>query len=252
MKKAFLLKNNWIEIFDNLSDKQAGVLIKSLFKYNVNGEKPADLTDLEIKAYFNMMLLDCNTMNENYDKRCETSANNGCLGGRPLSEYPSNEAIRKRNKRKADKPNNLTDKPNKPNNLSKPDNDNDNDYDYDKDIITPLPPLNKGGSAEKTWKNDYLIYLSETTESFDLLKYDQVFIKKLEKYYPNVDIILSIEKSFESFWGTEAGWINKKGRKTKVIDWKTTVLKNFDKNRIFKQSVNERKTETAGKKYNQL
>lgn len=59
MKKAFLLKNNWIEIFNNLSDKQAGVLIKTLFKYNVNGEKPDNLSDIEVKAYFNMMLLGC-------------------------------------------------------------------------------------------------------------------------------------------------------------------------------------------------
>ena len=123
MKTAFLLKNNWIEIFDNLSDKQAGVLIKSLFKYNVNGEKPTDLTDIEVKAYFNMMLLDCKTMNDNYDRRCITSAENGQLGGRP---------------RKDEKPKKPNSKPKKPKNLSKPDNDNECDVKRD-DLFSETP-----------------------------------------------------------------------------------------------------------------
>ena len=119
MKKAFLLKNNWIEIFDNLSDKQAGVLIKSLFKYNVNGEKPTDLTDIEVKAYFNVMLLDCNAMNESYDRRCETSALNGSLGGAPKG----NSNAKKQPK------NNL-------NNLNNPnENENDNENDLKKEAI---------------------------------------------------------------------------------------------------------------------
>ena len=65
MKTAFLLKNNWIEIFDRLSDKQAGMLIKMLFAYNVNGDIPAGMKDEVVNAYFNMMKLDSDTMKEN-------------------------------------------------------------------------------------------------------------------------------------------------------------------------------------------
>lgn len=127
MKTAFLLKNNWIEIFDNLSDKQAGLLIKSLFKYNVNGEKPADLTDIEVKAYFNVMLLDCKTMNENYDKRCDTSVENGKLGGRP--KKTENQVDKK-----PKKPNS------KPNNLNNHDNDNDKSrYENEIEVNPPTP-----------------------------------------------------------------------------------------------------------------
>lgn len=128
MKTAFLLKNNWIEIFDNLSDKQAGVLIKSLFKYNVNGEKPADLTDIEVKAYFNMMLLDCNAMHESYDKRCETSALNGKSGGAP-----------KGNSNAKKQPNQPKKQPNQP---KQPDNENENEKD-----LNPLTPFSGGKSG---------------------------------------------------------------------------------------------------------
>jgi len=100
-----------------LSDKQAGVLIKTLFHYNVNGTKPADLTDKEINAYFNMMVIDCNYYNNQYDRRCDTSAENGKKGGRP----PKNQNL-----------NNLTQNLNNLNNLTKPYIDIDIDIDIDK------------------------------------------------------------------------------------------------------------------------
>ena len=133
MKTAFLLKNNWIEIFDRLSDKQAGMLIKMLFAYNVNGDLPAGMNDEVVNAYFNMMRLDSDTMKENYDRRCETSAQNGKSGGRP---------------RKGENLNKPNSKPKKPNNLSKPDNECECECDYESDCeeIPPLPP--KGGAGE--------------------------------------------------------------------------------------------------------
>jgi len=121
MKQAFLLKNTWGEIFNNLSDKQAGVLIKTLFAYNVNGEKPADLTDIEVKAYFNMMVLDCNAMKANYDRRCETSAINGSLGGARVG----NQNAKKQPK------NNLK----QPIQPIQPDNENENENDLKKEKL---------------------------------------------------------------------------------------------------------------------
>ncbi|MGR4839091.1 MULTISPECIES: DUF6291 domain-containing protein [unclassified Bacteroides] len=82
-KKTFILKSSWIEVFSQLSDKQAGKLIKSLYSYNVNGDLPAQLDDMEVKAYFNMMKLECDEFLKNYDKRSVTSAVNGRKGGRP-------------------------------------------------------------------------------------------------------------------------------------------------------------------------
>jgi hypothetical protein len=38
---------------------------------------------------------------------------------------------------------------------------------------------------------------------------------------------------FSQFWGTEAGWKNKKAKRGLVIDWKRTIENNFQKNRVF-------------------
>lgn len=114
-KKTFILKSSWIEVFSQLSDKQAGKLIKSLYSYNVNGDLPAQLDDMEVKAYFNMMKLECDEFLKNYDKRSVTSAVNGRKGGRPK------------------KPNNLT------KNLISYQKPKDKDNDKDNDIKKESP-----------------------------------------------------------------------------------------------------------------
>jgi hypothetical protein len=62
MKETFLLKTGWNTIFTNLSDKQAGMLIKALYQLNCNdiaaGDISAHLSNLRVKAYFNIMALD--------------------------------------------------------------------------------------------------------------------------------------------------------------------------------------------------
>lgn len=128
MKKTFILKSNWIEIFDELSDKQAGLLIKSLYYYNVTGEKPGGLSDEVVKAYLNMMILDCKEFSESYDRRKDTSRENGSLGGAPMG---NTNASRKQPKNNL---NNLN-KQNNPN-----DNDNVNENDHGGDARAKPPP----------------------------------------------------------------------------------------------------------------
>lgn len=131
MRETFILKSDWKSIFDDLSDKQAGMLIKMLFDYNVNGDKPANLSDLEIKMAFKLMAIDCDRFMTNYDRRCETSKNNGGKGGRPKKEDKQKTDYQNSDNDniidESEKPKKPNSKPKKPNNLTKPDNDNDND-----------------------------------------------------------------------------------------------------------------------------
>lgn len=90
-----------------------------------------------------------------------------------------------------------------------------------------------------TWRNDFNIFKSELLNEFEKIKKETDWILKQERYNPNVDILLSIEKSITNYWGTEAGWKNKKQSKTVEIDWKATFANNIDKNRVFKQNSNE-------------
>lgn len=125
MKETFVVKTAWKSVFDNLSDKQAGILIKAVFEYMATGEIPAGLADGEIKMALRFMAIDFDAFNKAYESRCATNRENGRkgadfgkLGGRPSKEdkTPKN--------------------PEKPRTgLKNPLNDNDYDNDLEKEKI---------------------------------------------------------------------------------------------------------------------
>ena len=75
---------------------------------------------------------------------------------------------------------------------------------------------------KKTWKNDFEIYKENVRNGYREIMEDEAWLKKQREFYPNVDILKSIEKSCVNFWITEGGWKNKKKAKTETINWKNT------------------------------
>jgi hypothetical protein len=61
----------------------------------------------------------------------------------------------------------------------------------------------------------------ELTEYTEILK-NQKWIDLQKKYHPNLDILLSLEKSHTQFWGTEAGWEYTKKKRAKTKNWQRT------------------------------
>jgi len=88
----------------------------------------------------------------------------------------------------------------------------------------------------KTWRDDYQIYLKECKEAFIKFDSDNLIIEKQERLNPNVDIKLTIEKAYDKFWATEAGWQNKKKSKSLIIDWNATIKNAISNksNRLYK------------------
>ena len=86
----------------------------------------------------------------------------------------------------------------------------------------------------KNWKNDFQIYISQLRTEYNKLIVDSEFILTQEKYHPNVDIKLSIEKACVNFWATEAGWIHKRKSRVNEINWKSTLTKAIDLNKVYK------------------
>lgn len=119
MKNSFLIYYEYEEQLSILSDEELGQLIRAIFKYEKNNEIPKFTGVLQIAFLFIKGNLDRDR--EKYDKRCETSANNGKLGGRPPKEKPNL------------KPNKNLKKPKKADNDIDNDNDNEIDIDNDKD-----------------------------------------------------------------------------------------------------------------------
>lgn len=96
---------------------------------------------------------------------------------------------------------------------------------------------NKSEPKPKTWRDDFEIYRSGLMEVYNQLIIDPVFIRERERYHPTLNISLSLEKAVNDFWGLEAGWKHKKSKRSKEIDWKTTLTKALDlqSNQVKKQ-----------------
>lgn len=73
MKDNFLLKKSQQEVFDTLTDEEAGKLIKGIFKYMRTGD--SELTGM-MKAIFIPIKNDIDKNEESYQKRCEKNREN--------------------------------------------------------------------------------------------------------------------------------------------------------------------------------
>lgn len=86
---------------------------------------------------------------------------------------------------------------------------------------------------KKVWKTDFEVYKQSCLDAFEKLKSNRAWLDKQQKFNPNLNILLSIEKSIDNFWGTEAGWKNKKKANPEEIDWPATFAKTIDLNKVY-------------------
>lgn len=87
---------------------------------------------------------------------------------------------------------------------------------------------------KNNWKSSFEIYLNEMNTTYDEIIHDKNFIQEQEKFHPGIDILLSLEKAKTNFWGTEAGWQNKKKSRAKEINWKLTFVHAIEMNKVYK------------------
>ena len=80
MKGNFLLEKKQRDVFETLTDEEAGILIKGIFKYLDTGE--SSLKGL-YQAIFIPIKQSIDKNEENYKKMCERNRENGLKGGRP-------------------------------------------------------------------------------------------------------------------------------------------------------------------------
>jgi len=93
---------------------------------------------------------------------------------------------------------------------------------------TPVDKSFKSNKSLKSpivanWRTSFEIYLASATEAYNALRSDTDWVAKQQRYNPNLNILLSLEKAFCEYWGTEAGWMHRKTKKkTEAINWKAT------------------------------
>lgn len=100
---------------------------------------------------------------------------------------------------------------------------------------------NKLSSQKKelTWRDDFDLFLAEVNKAKGILLIDSTFKDKQERYYPNIDYALSLEKMVDDYWGTEEAWNKRKKQKknNEGIDMVATLKKAFSQscNRVYKR-----------------
>jgi len=85
----------------------------------------------------------------------------------------------------------------------------------------------------KTWRNDFETYLSDCKKGYASIINDSDFMERLQKLNPKINIRSSLEMGFIAYWGSEEGWKNKKSKKSKTIDWKSTIIKTIKLNAVY-------------------
>jgi hypothetical protein len=105
-----------------------------------------------------------------------------------------------------------------------------NSYDNGNVIV-----VNDSSNTVKNWRNDFQTYYDQASEAFMSASEDASFIAKLQEFHPNLNIDASLDASFMKFWGTKAGWANKKKYKTIDIDWRQTIANTITRNPVYKQ-----------------
>ena len=101
-KNSFVLRNSYADIFADMSDKQAGALIKVIFNYVTAKDVTEGLQDVEVKMAWKFIKQDIDYDTEKYNSLCAKRAEYGKQGGRPkadaLEENPKSIRFLKKQK----------------------------------------------------------------------------------------------------------------------------------------------------------
>lgn len=115
-------------------------------------------------------------------------------------------------------------------------NNNTTNYSNKENKDNILSLSKKEEKKEPTWRDDFNVYLAIVENAKTHLLADSTFKADKEKYYPNIDYALSIEKMVKEYWGTEEGWNKRRKGRSKTLNMVLTLKKGFDfaSNRVYK------------------
>lgn len=172
-KNSFILRNEYLDIFADLSDSQAGVLIKAVYKYAAAKEMPEGLKDVEVKMAFKFIKKDIDYDTTKYNELCESRRN------AVAKRWETNKSIQKHTKDtnvykciQEHTKNTNVDFVIHSDSDSVCDSDNEL-VDKSTNNITPLPPLKRGVECFSFVANEYkatfdkwLTYKKERKQSY--------------------------------------------------------------------------------------
>lgn len=94
---------------------------------------------------------------------------------------------------------------------------------------------------EGDWRNDFKEYMRITNKACREILESPDTMEQQKRFNPGVDIRLTLEKAYTNFWGTEAGWKNKKKGRSKSIDMVRTMINAISQpqNKVYEKRNNQ-------------
>ena len=80
-RNTFILKTDYESVITEMSDKQAGALIKAIFKYVATGDSTDHLPDVEVRMAFRFIKSDLDAFDKKYQETSLKRAEAGKKGG---------------------------------------------------------------------------------------------------------------------------------------------------------------------------
>lgn len=104
--------------------------------------------------------------------------------------------------------------------------DIESDFEHEvKDFIIEDIDNKKKPKVIPKWRTDFKEYLSGLNKAHEAILKDAEWISNQRKFYPHVNIEMSLKKAINDFWGTERGWNHKKKSRSSDIDWTSTLTR---------------------------
>ena len=236
MKESFVIYTSFYEPIKGLSDKQLGRIFRALFDYQLgNGVQVEDDIKMAFLFFKNQMDIDGKKYMDICEKRKQAAAKGGAPKGNNNARKKTTESdVNNQNNQMVDKTTKTTYNDN--DNV----NDNVNENDSKKEKKKKRKKRDSAGTNQEPppWVNDFAVYKAEVDAAYIKIINDAAFIKEREKYHPNLNIPLSLEKAYIDFWGNELGWEWKKSQKDQdgKNDWKATFRNalNLSRNQVYK------------------
>lgn len=89
----------------------------------------------------------------------------------------------------------------------------------------------------ETWRESFEVYLSELSEAYNKLLNDSDFVSDRQRFRPNIDVRLSLEKAYRDYWSTRRAWEKRRRSRSKHLDWEASFCNSLDQpmNQVYKQ-----------------
>lgn len=246
MRDSFIFYKSFYEAIKDLPRDVQGEIYTAIMEYSLYGVETENLKPIA-RSIFILIKPQIDVNNQRFE--------NGCRGGRPPKSKTNEEPNDNQTQTKAEPNDNVNVNDNEITTSTIVEDSMCDNIDFNLLQDNNAHTRKKSKSAPKvtttmSWRNDYQTYLSELRAEYKSLLKDSDWLSQQQKFLPDVNITLTLEKVCVNYWATEAGWKHKKRKREGDIDWKQTLTNSLSQpqNKVYEKRINSANEREAQKR----